>query len=292
MKIQLLNGGLGNQVFQYIFARYMELTTGDTVYLDDSFFYLTDAHNGYEIEKVFPHSCPRLLSRELKPNVWHYLIENCKKGISLCQSIKDSGTDLFIIAETGDFSFDGNYVMVPPQSFTPAIAYSQGNPYYHGYWIQKQWLYSFPDPLFKELSFPDIPDSKNQEYLRQIQETDSVAVHIRRGDFLDLNWDIPDSFYHASITKICELLPNAELFIFSDDIVYCKTHISELGFDLPKKTAIFVDGNTSGANYIDLQLMSYCKGMVISRSSFSYLAALLNQREDKFVINPFPGREI
>lgn len=288
MKIQLLNGGLGNQVFQYIFARFLELASGDTVYLDDSFFFVTSQHNGYEIEKVFPNAIPHLLSREFKPRDWDYLIENKKKGISVCQSLKDSGADLFLIASSSDFSFNGNYVMISPSSFLPTIAKSQGYPYYHGYWIHKQWLYSYLDPLLKELAFPDITDAKNQEYMQKIQRrgANSVAVHIRRTDFVNANWDLPDEFYYAGVSQICDAIPDAEFFVFSDDIPYCKSHSLELGFHIPKKPVIFVEGNIAGMNYIDLQLMSHCRGMIISLSSFSYLAALLNQREDKFVINP------
>ena len=54
MKIQFLNGGLANQVFQYIFARYYALShPGDKMYLDDTYFTLHTVHNGYELEKVF-----------------------------------------------------------------------------------------------------------------------------------------------------------------------------------------------------------------------------------------------
>lgn len=64
MKIALIGGGLGNQTFQYIFSRWMELATGEPCYLDDcSFFFEKAAHNGYEMERVFPDSRPRLLSR-------------------------------------------------------------------------------------------------------------------------------------------------------------------------------------------------------------------------------------
>lgn len=55
MKIQYLNGGLANQVFQYIFVRYAELTYPDCGLwiFDDSFFFTTHVHNGYELDKVF-----------------------------------------------------------------------------------------------------------------------------------------------------------------------------------------------------------------------------------------------
>ena len=56
MKIQFLNGGLGNQAFQYIFARYYALShPGEVMYLDDSYFAQNTVHNGYELEKNLRH---------------------------------------------------------------------------------------------------------------------------------------------------------------------------------------------------------------------------------------------
>ena len=42
------------------------------------------------------------------------------------------------------------------------------------------------------------------------------------------------------------------------------------------ETVVFVEGNVQGKNYLDMQLMSKCKGMIMSNSAFCYLAALLN----------------
>ncbi len=49
MRIQYLNGGLANQVFQYIFVRFAELyyPEGGPWFLDDSFFFVNQVHNGY-----------------------------------------------------------------------------------------------------------------------------------------------------------------------------------------------------------------------------------------------------
>ena len=42
MRIQFLNGGLANQVFQYVFVRFAQrYCTGEEWYLDDSFFFVT-----------------------------------------------------------------------------------------------------------------------------------------------------------------------------------------------------------------------------------------------------------
>ncbi len=75
MKIQFLNGGLANQAFQYIFARYYELShPWDKMYMDDSYFALHTVHNGYELEKVFGIR-PHMLSECFTPEVWSFILE-------------------------------------------------------------------------------------------------------------------------------------------------------------------------------------------------------------------------
>ena len=39
MQSIMLNGGLGNQLFQYIFARYIEKNSADNCIIDDSAFW-------------------------------------------------------------------------------------------------------------------------------------------------------------------------------------------------------------------------------------------------------------
>ena len=51
MKIVLMNGGLGNQLFQYAFYRYIQIATNDICYIDDSAFFGKNVeHNGFENE--------------------------------------------------------------------------------------------------------------------------------------------------------------------------------------------------------------------------------------------------
>jgi len=76
--------------------------------LDDSFFGITNQHNGYEIEKVFLNAIPHLLSKEFSSSGWNHFKDNCHNGIGICQSIKDSGLDIAIVAETHNFKVDGN----------------------------------------------------------------------------------------------------------------------------------------------------------------------------------------
>lgn len=80
-----------------------------------------------------------------------------------------------------------------------------------------------------------------------------------------------------------------DLFVFSDDMAWCKAHQKELGFDY-FMSITNVEGNVQGKNYTDMQLMSKCRGMIMSNSAFCYLASLLNT-DLQYCMNP-TSREV
>lgn len=290
MKIQYLNGGLANQVFQYIFVRYAQLSSpqAEDWILDDSFFFTTQAHNGYELEKVFGLK-PRLLSQSFDADIWDELIKNKKNGCSIPQSFKNLGFDIIMLTEFENYRehnpFDGQIYHVPGNSFTPEIIHvSHEFVYYHGYWLHPKWFQSYQSILQKELSFPPITDEKNLSYAGSILNSKSVAMHIRRGDYVGLGWASDCNYYLEKTKEVLANDPDAVFFVFSDDIPWCKENRERLGLSLPSKT-IFVEGNHLGKNYIDLQLMSMCRIMIINRSAFGYLAMLLNDRLDYFLFD-------
>ncbi len=283
MKLQYLNGGLANQVFQYIFVRYAELNFPESGewFLDDSFFFINNVHNGYELEKVFGLK-PRLLSRSLEGDVWQELITAKKRGISIPQSLKDMGFPIIMITEFENYKehnpFDGELYHVPGNTFMPEIAgVNVEYVYYHGYWLHRGWFDACREALKKELVFPQIMDLVNLEYQKMIQHSESVAVHIRRGDYVNTGWISSNEYYRKAVSELVFGHPERKLFVFSDDIKWCRENEKELGFDMAGDT-VYIEGNIGGKNYIDLELMSLCKFMVIGKSAFAYLAMLLNDR--------------
>lgn len=141
----------------------------------------------------------------------------------------------------------------------------------------------------QEFTFPKIIDERNLAYLDQILCSDSVSIHIRRGDYITLNVAWTPEHYLFLVKKFIETLSDQwHLFVFSDDISWCKEHAEEMGFQQFKEVT-YVEGNTHGENYRDLQLMTMCKAMIMSNSAFCYLAALLNTHR-KYVLNPTPRR--
>ncbi len=292
MKIQLLNGGLGNQLFQYIFVRFAERNAPEeTWFFDDSSFFVSPVHNGYELEKIWGLKL-NLLSKYFDEDVWEEIIRLCKTGLSLPQIFKNMGLPLVLLAETSDFSFDGKVLWTSPNQFHPEIiniSVPNTNIYYHGYWINKQWFAQYREENLKELAFPELTDKKNLQYADEINNCLSVGIHIRRGGYFSAEWAIPNSYYLSSCKAILDKYPDANFFVVTNDIDWCKANEKELGLDLAPRT-VYVTGNVDEKCYIDAQLLSMCQGLIMSNSSFCYFATLMNKNL-KFWINP-TGREV
>lgn len=294
MRIQFLNGGLANQAFQYIFARYYALEKGESMYLDDTYFALNTVHNGYELEKVFGIKAP-MLSDCFDEEVWEYILQQRRQGKSVPTILNENGIPFYMVSEAGDryksFNpFEGKVVLVTTNEYHPDILNCPDDVYYHGYWINKRWFAKYKAEFLEEFQFPEITDSQNKKYLEWIQSTNSVSIHIRRGDYVTLGWSLDSEIYRVLIDKFIQEAPGKwELFVFSDDILWCREHEKELGFGAFEGVT-YIEGNIQGKNYIDMQLMSKCKGMILSNSAFCYLASLLNT-EKLCSLNP-TSREI
>lgn len=133
--------------------------------------------------------------------------------------------------------------------------------------------------------FPDL-DAKNAHIAELMKQTNSVSVHVRRGDFQHvLQWriilgDICDkAYYTEAISKAESLLTNPTFFVFSDDIEWVKSN-------LDIKNAIYIDWNKGKDSYKDMQLMSYCKCNICANSTFSLMGAWLNVNSNPIRIVP------
>ncbi len=306
MKLLRMNGGLGNQLFQYIFLRYLEINKKEEIIIDDiEFFYPnTNAQpdttvGGYSIERLFGIKKKRL-SEMLDKDVFIYLVDKSrtpeepgKKNRGILNLFKASGTTLFTVQEGEVMQNErediGSYYTTPINGFDPNVLNFYGDIYYYGYWINGQYYASIANTILKELKFPELPNDENREYMKRIKEADqsSVALHIRRGDFVTLGIAIDNSIYKMMIDHIRKKIPDPAFFVFSDDMAWVKENFQQIGLKTTDNIT-YVDINDILHGYIDMQLMKECRGMVFPNSSFSYLACLLNTRTDKIAIQPTP----
>jgi len=293
MRIQQLSGGFANQVFQYVFMRYGELSNPkESWYLDDSDFYVNKKYNGYELEKVFGIK-PKLLSWYYGPDKWKGMIEQKKKGKSIPQILKDEGMDVIMYADNDEYktsnAFDGKvYRMLPEGGFYPGISTIE-NPvvYYHGDWVEKNWFDSYREKMLEELKFPPIKSKQALIYKDAILKGVSVGMHIRRGDFVKMGIQLNCEYYFKALKDLSEYYDDFTVYVFSDDLFWCNQHANQLGLNFAPKIE-YISGNMGKESYVDLQLMSMCKVVVMANSAFSFLAGLMDTRLDYF-IDPWSG---
>jgi len=130
------------------------------------------------------------------------------------------------------------------------------------------------------------PDKLNNEISKIMQDTNSVSIHIRRGDYIanpitfQYHGLCSMEYYKKAIQYINENINRPIFFFFSDEIDWVKDNLK-----IPKD-CYFIDHNKMENDYLDLWLMSQCKHNIIANSSFSWWGAWLNTNKEKIVIAP------
>ena len=148
---------------------------------------------------------------------------------------------------------------------------------YKGYWQHPLYYLDVLPRLKKEFILkPEFYTEEFLMYKKQIEETESVAVHIRRGDYVTKNacWTLPFSYYLEAIQKT-----KGDLFIFSDTLDWCKDLFKE---EYLNRKITFVDLEPCHS----FELIRICKTKIIANSTFSFWAALINENETDMVIAP------
>ncbi len=293
MKIVFLNGGLANQMFQYVLYRFGQIISPEEEwFLDDSFFYVNKVHNGYELEKVFGLH-PNLLSEYFDRDVWEYMIGEKQKGTSIPEQLRLNGIDIRLISEYDNWKqwnpFNGRLDQLD-EDFEDWMLKIEGNIYFNGYGITESFFRRIEKVIRSEFVFPEISDEANLRYCEDIKNTVSCAVHVRRGDYVTLGLtgtdELFDETYRDWIGEMLEKVPDITVFLFSDDPGYCEEHFDRMGFDKPGKV-IPVKGNSADNAFRDMQLMSLCRHLIAGNSSFPYMASLINPAPGEIMLHRY-----
>ncbi len=266
MIIVQFNGGLGNQMFQYAFARHLSIKNS-TGLKYDFIFYAGDSKREYalgcfsvEIEKASRQEVEKFLGTKnpFINKIQKYLhIEINKKALK----------ERELNFDKSNLSFGGEAYLI-------------------GYWQSEKYFKDIENVIRKEFRFKKKPVGKNKSMLKRIMSTNSISIHVRRGDYaIDRKTNkfhgvAKAHYYKKAVELVLKKQDKPTFYIFSDDIPWCK---KSLGFI---KKAIFVDYNEQEKSYEDMRLMSSCKHNIIANSSFSWWGAWLNDNPEKIVIAP------
>jgi hypothetical protein len=187
---------------------------------------------------------------------------------------------------TSDFYQDAIILKENGFSFDPSMLEAKGNIYLEGYWQSEKYFVAIRDILLREFAFKYEQDAKSRDITKQIQKTESVSLHIRRGDYVhdpltnQVHGLCSLEYYQKAVSYITQKIPNCHFYIFSDDHSWVSENFK---LDYP---FTLVDHNDASRNYEDLRLMSLCRHNIIANSSFSWWGAWLNTNHEKIVCAP------
>lgn len=272
--ISNLKGAFGNQLFQYATAFAVAKRNNAILKLDLSFFENEKYSKWFKLDrlniKIEKASKEEIELLKNKPNASLIYRALRKLGIS---SVYNKKTDL-----VDSFGFK------PDRK----ILEHKNSGYIVGWCAVEAYFSEFKDKLLSEFTLKKPLTTAAEKYLSEINATNSVSVHIRRGDYLNLEHFyriIPIDYFEKAIETISEKIENPTFYFFSNDLDWVKKN---LNFD---KNFVFVnlreDDNYDGEDDMeDFFLMRNCKHNIIANSSFSWWAAYLNENAGKLVIAP------
>ena len=255
MIVTKLQGGLGNQMFQYAAA----YANSDQIYLDLDFL-----HNHQTSSETFTS---RLYELSLFPNLLSETASRFHKNIFFSKSLfyrlirKFTNASIIIQKENElvDFNIENQYI------------------YLDGYFQSELYFVNARERILHAFSFPEL-DHLNQRLMEDISSYEnSVSIHIRRGDYLKpevikYHGLLPVSYYHEALQIFQQQFGNIKIFIFSDDPSFAKEsfgHFSDV---------TVVEGNEKAA-WKDMALMASCRHHIVANSSFSWWGAWLSTQK-------------
>lgn len=149
------------------------------------------------------------------------------------------------------------------------------NIFLNGYFQSEKYFSNYNSELYSIILNNGNFDKnlKNKYFINNGKE--NVSVHIRRGNYLQLSnyHEVLDiNYYNEALNKFND----CNIFVFSDDIEYCKNHFNNRNFN-------FIENSS---DIEDLYLMSLCDHNIIANSTFSWWGAWLNQNQNKKIIAP------
>ena len=270
MNIIRLMGGLGNQMFQYALYRALK-QKGTAVKIDDVTGYENDTKRVPALGEAFGLSYERATREETVDYLDLYTDFKSRLRRRIL------GSRARIRTEPADGNFD------------PAIP-DADNVYLNGYWQSEKY---FSDPevrlrLRQDFSLDPARVIGRQhvwETLTQIRNTESVSIHIRRGDYIEPEFAVvygnicTEEYYIRAVDYILEREPRAVFYLFSDDREWTKKHFDGERF-------VVAGGDDVLSDTEDMLLMSQCKHNIIANSSFSWWSSWLNGNETKMVVAP------
>ncbi len=256
-----ISGGLGNQLFQYATGRALSLRNNTDLRLDISSYADPGNLRSYMLSNY------NVKANTLARKNWLY------------QKIADSIRLIF------GLSVDGKIYGEHSNTFDTTILNLNDSIYLLGHWQSEKYFAEYCDQIKKDLILQTPLSESSLKIMPQIRKKPSVAVHVRRGDYVSNSvaqqvlGTLSPVYYQNAVTYLEKKVKHPKFFAFSDDPSWASQNIL---VKHPNTTYL----QTSRTPYEDLELMRACDHFIIANSSFSWWSAWLGSQHGSIVIAP------
>jgi hypothetical protein len=270
MIITKLMGGLGNQMFQYAFGRFLAHKHHTDLKLDIQFLQDRTPRKGFQVFRNYDLD-----------------IFNVKGSFASKEEVfrlsRRHRSDFIEKASNRAFGLKKSYLAEPHFHFSKKAFEAPDNVYIAGYWQSEKYFAPIEPTIRSDFTYKTDLCLPAKEVLREINNANSVCVNVRRGDFVvnKFHGSYGVDYFQKAQKILEEKISDPRYFIFSDDMDWCREN---LGFLSP---GVFVAHDYAGYKFQDyLRLMAACKHYIIPNSSFAWWAVWFNQNTDRVVIAP------
>lgn len=266
-----LQGGLGNQLFQYAYAKRMQqLFPEKRIVLDVSYFQKEHIRS-LEIQKLSIDDAVEWSEKKDSFFDTMYALFRAEKSL-----LEKAGRRLRrwpLMERTGYyFNYSRSDYWTPRKSLR--------NIHLAGYFQNEEQIRPVRDHLISVTRPKSRLGEKAEQYLEKIRKGRSIGISVRAGqDYMEMGWNVCSrEYYLEGIRKLAQNGENSRLFVFSD----CVDKVREEDW-FGEYDVTFVEGCTTAES---LYLLTQCSDFVIANSTFSWWGAYMGRAKDKRVIAP------
>ena len=251
-------------------------------YLRNSEFWKHD-WNYAEVFKAMMKEYGYCFQEDIKLNEQTGLIQKVKDKIRSIFRVASQNRFMYYLKKIGYFFYNKN----SDDTGKYLLDKHQGNYYYD---ISLDFMKSsylndlLGEKIRSSLCFFEPQDPENKMMLKDVQNCNSVSIHVRRTDFLKFNCDCYKyGYFKKAVFYIKKKVKDPIFYIFSDDLEWCKLNMQVIGLE-KSDNVVMVDINHEKNSYKDMQIMANCKHNIATKSTFGWWGSFLNVNSDKITI--------
>ena len=269
-----LQGGLGNQMFQYAFGLALAAKGSAEVLFDGAKYSQSEAQRKKSDKRAYE-------LKYFKADVRFAPESQLKNWVKKKEKNFFKKFFHFVMGKSRPALFEEKDCSV----FYPEFFNICKDSYYTGYFQTEKYFRDKRNAVLQAFSLKNPVNSENAAMLDKIKGVNAVSLHVRRGDYLlaknqALLGLCSLDYYKKAIDYIASRVENPHFFLFSDDIPWVEENLK---LDYPYTV---VDINSGENSFYDMWLMKHCRHNIIANSSFSWWGAWLNENPEKIVAAP------